>query len=193
VSCSRRTSSSCAFVVLIGPAVSLTATAPRNQLDWIAEPSLERVWNLFQVTTGRNAALGLAAAGGLALLACRVSTGTAAAAFRLALVGGWVALPMGLGLLVSEWQPILVSRYAIVITPALALAGAAAVAALARARREIAACALIALIAISGYRVVDWYRSTPEDWRGAAAYIASERRPGDAVPVAPAWATDGYR
>jgi len=182
-----------AFLILIGPALYFTATAQREQLGWIEEASLARIWRLTEVATGHNAVLGLMVAAGLALLAYEAGAGTRIAGFRLALVGGWVALPIVLGLLVSAWQPILVPRYAIVITPALALAGAVAIAAIARARREVAACALVVLIAVSGYRIVDWYRGEAEDWRGAVAYVASERRPNDAVIVAPKWATDAFR
>jgi hypothetical protein len=90
-------------------------------------------------------------------------------------------------------QPILVSRYLIVITPALALAGAAAIASAARRRVGITAAALAVLIGVFAFRIVEWCRSVPEDWRGAAAFITREQRPGDPIVVAPSWSLLAYR
>ena len=181
------------FLVLMGPVATFTMTASRTQLSFIPVPSFDLVQEVVTQTTGRNAALALAAGAGLVMLAYRAGAGAATDRWLLTLVGGWAALPIALGLLVSTAHPILLSRYAIVIAPALALAGAVAIAALAQARRELAVGALALLIAISGYRIVEWYRSVPEDWRGAVAFIAGERGPSDAVVVTPSWALAAYR
>ena len=86
--------------------------------------------------------------------------------WRLALVGGWIFLPIVLALIVSEVrQPVVVSRYAIVLTPALALASALLLTTLARGRLLVVGAALVLIVAIPGPRIVDWYQSQPEDWR----------------------------
>ena len=62
-----------------------------------------------------------------------------------------------------------------------------------RAHHAVAAIAIVVIVGLSGYRIAQWYRSVPEDWRGATAYVARERHPGDTVVVAPPWAIDAFR
>jgi hypothetical protein len=185
-----------AFVVLIGPAAYFTVHAARSNLGWIEDPSVQVLRNLVDVTAGHNPAVEVATVGGLLVLVYGARSRTRTSAWRLALIGGWVFLPIVLALIVSEVrQPIVVARYAIVLAPALALCGALLLTTVARARggRTVAVAALVAVLAISGYRIFDWYRSVPEDWRGAAAYVVRERGPNDTVVVAPAWAYEAFR
>ena len=113
------------FLALIAGAVYFTATAQRvRQLGGIGVPSMDLLRSVVTLTSGHNVGLQLIALGGLVVLVFQTGAGHA---------GGGVAHRPGRRLdcvadraLVSrsEYQPILVPRYAIVITPALALAGA---------------------------------------------------------------------
>jgi mannosyltransferase len=180
------------FLALIAGAVYFTATAQRVQLGWIGVPSMDLLRSVVTLTSGHNVGLQLIALGGLVVLVFQTGAGTPAAAWRTALVGGWIALPIVLAFLVSEYQPILVPRYAIVITPALALAGAVLLATVARMQREVAAVALVVVVGLSAWQLSEWYRRTIEDWRSAVAYVDREKAPGDTVVVAPKWATDAF-
>ena len=181
------------FGLLVTPALLFTATASRTQVGWIPSPSLAVLRWVTEAISGRSPAFMLAAAAGLAILVHRLATGTATARWQPALIGTWAVFPLVLGALVSIVQPILWPQYAIVTTPALALAAAVTVSTLYRARRAVGAIALLIVVGLAGYRIAHWYRSVPEDWRGATAYVARERRPGDAVLVAPPWAIDAFR
>lgn len=181
------------FVVLIAPTLYFTARAGRSQLNWIEDPSSRLVLRVVDTNTGQNLILAATAALGLMILTYRAGNGSIVDRWRLTLIGGWCAVPIALGIVVSQVQPILVVRYLIVIAPALALAAAFPVALALSRRRAAGVVALLALVAVSGYRLVDWYQRVPEDWRGAASYIASERQTRDAIVVAPFWAGDAYR
>ncbi|MSO96172.1 MAG: hypothetical protein EXQ81_10360 [Thermoleophilia bacterium] len=175
------------FVVLISPVLYFTTRAGREQLLWIDDPSLEIVLRLFERNVGRNLILGAFAALGLVLLAYRAGSGGAVNRWRFALIGGWCVFPVALGILVSLIQPILVGRYAIVIAPAIALAAAFPIALALSRHRPVGIVVLVALLAVSGYRVTTWYRSVPEDWRSAVEYVSAQKRPGDDVVIAPFW------
>jgi mannosyltransferase len=179
------------FVALISVALYFTATAGRAQLGWIPPVSVAGVREFLDAVSGRNPLVWLAVLGGLAVLAAGARARRPGASWRLALVGGWIVLPVLLGVLVSLHQRIFVTRYGIVITPALALTGGVLIAWLARARREAAALALAAVVVVSLLQIGRWYRGQPENWRAAVAYLDRERRPGDTVVVLPTWAADG--
>ncbi len=178
------------FLALIAPALYFTATANRSQLGWIEDPSADVVVRVLEIASGNNLPFGAAALLGLAFLAYRTGAGGRPDRWRLVLIGGWCSLPIALAFAVSEVQPILVPRYTIVIVPALALAAAYPISLAVEKITVVAVAALIAVIAVSGYRLVAWYERVPEDWRGAADYIQRERQPGDAVVVAPLWSRD---
>lgn len=180
------------FVVLISPTLWFTARAGRDQISWIDDPGLRVVRLAFEANSGRNLILGAVAVLGLGLLAYRAGAGGAAERWRMMLIGGWCVLPIALALVVSVVQPILVVRYTVVIAPALALAAAFPLALLLTRSRPLAVVVLVALIAVSGQRLIEWYRSAPEDWRGAVAYVNAQQHPGDQVVVAPLWAQDAF-
>ena len=181
------------FVVLIGPALYFTMRAGREQLEWIPETSWDNMYYVLRRTTGQNWLAAALAAGGVIVLAYRARTRARLDEWRLVLVAGWIFIPVVLGIVVSEVrQPIVVDHYVIVITPGIALAGALVVTLVARRQRSVAVVALVAVLVVSGYRAVQWYRSVPEDWRAAAAYVHRARTPGDTVVIAPDWAVSAY-
>ncbi len=183
------------FIVLIVPALYFVVHGSRVGLQWIADPSPRFVADSLKTVVGKNGVLALAAAVGLGLLAYRTAMGTSRDRWRLALIGFWCLLPVVLGVLVSQIQNILTPQYLLVIAPALALAAAVPIAAALHGGRVPAAvgvAAIVALVAISGYRIARWYDEPREDWRSAAAYVAREARAGDAVVVTPYFSRIAY-
>ena len=162
---------------------------------WIADPSPRFVADSLKTVVGKNGVLALAAAVGLGILAYRAARGTSRDRWRFALIGFWCLLPVALGVLISQIQNILTSQYLLVIAPALALAAAVPIAAALQGGRVPAAVAVatvVALVAFSGYRIAKWYDEPRENWRSAAAYVAREARPGDAVVVTPYFSRIAY-
>lgn len=183
------------FALVITPALYFTATAGRTQLAWIAEPTPRYVIDTLKQLVGKNGVLAVAVAAGLALLAYRAVKGGENDRWRFAFVAGWFAIPIVLSIVISQVQNILLAWYAIVTTPALALAASTPIAAALRGRRPLAvaaAIAMVAVLAMSGYRVNAWYDEETEDWRAAAAHVAREARPGDRLVVVPEWAGTAY-
>ena len=177
-------------------AVTFSATASRSQYGWFGRPSIQVMHHVLDATIGHNDLFAVAVVFGLVLLTYRATAIGGRATFQLALVGGLIVLPIVLARLASLNHPIIQERYMIVICPGLALAAAAFGIAVLRAPRPIAAAGIVGLVAIvvvSATQIGDWYRSTPEDWRGAVAYVHRVEKPGDSVYVAPMLAIDAFR
>ncbi len=181
------------FATIIAPALFFTATASREPVSWISPPTTRWLFEVIMRTLGWNGALAIAAAVGVVVLAHRAKEGNAHRRWQMVLLLGWMMLPFCLALVVSRLQPILVPQYAIVVTPAIALAAAVAIGTCIRARALIGLSVLALVVAISGNSILTWYQRVPEDWRGAAAFVARERRQGDALLVLPSYAIDAYR
>lgn len=99
-----------------------------------------------------------------------------------ALLWSWAALPPLLIYAVSLVKPMYAERYVIWIMPALLLLLARGVAGLSRASRPLGALALLLLLAVglaNGWRQM--HTPLKADFRAAAAYVESQRRPGDAL------------
>jgi mannosyltransferase len=188
---SRVVVAAASVAVLAVPALYFTATAPRYGVEWVDAPSAGSIWRTVAHSSGHNLALLVLAAAGAVLLLRR--TASVDRRWLGVLLTGWAVLPIVLGIACSIVQPILVPRYVLVIAPALALLGAHAIVALAPRSPRLVALSCVAVLAASGYWIVHWYGRTPEDWRGAASYVAAEARPGDAVVLAPPWPKVAYR
>ena len=96
----------------------------------------------------------------------------------------WLLLPVVLVFVLSYVTPLLVSRYLIVVVPALSLATGAGIAALASDRRYgVAAVAgVVGLLVLSGLQLHRWYTLPQrEDWRNATRYVLREQRAGDGI------------
>jgi len=190
----RRVLEACAVLaVAIVPALVFTQNAPHGQLSWVVPPTPGLVEHFVDVSMGLNAAAGLAAVCGLGVLARGALRGRRDQLWLLCLVGGWILLPVVLGLLVSQDQPIMNPRYSVVMAPGIALAGAYGLAVLGRSHRALAALALAGILAVSAVEIAHWYGRSVENWQAAAAYVARGRAPGDSVLVAPRYELDAYR
>ncbi len=94
----------------------------------------------------------------------------------------WIAVPICGSLALSAVRPIFLSRYLIVVVPALAMLTAVGIASL----RPVAvrATALCALLLLSAPPLVAYYGQPfkdGEDWRTAVANVVARERPGDGI------------
>ena len=172
------------------PALWFAAARDVGQISWIVPLSLGGVKGAVEEASGRNVLLiGLAAAG-CALLLWRPPANVTRA--TRALLVCWAALPFVLTVAVSVVKPILLGRYLIVATPALALLGAVAITSI--RYRSAAYVTLAACLAIGAVRTVEWYRApSVEAWRQAVAYVEANRGANDQVFVEPRDDDEPYR
>ena len=172
------------------PALWFAAARDVGQISWIVPLSLGGVKGAVEEASGRNVLLiGLAAAG-CALLLWRPPANASRA--TRALLVCWAALPFVLAVAVSVVKPILLGRYLIVATPALALLGAVAITSI--RYRPVAYVMLVACLAIGAARTVEWYRApSVEAWREAVTYLEAHRGVRDQVFVEPRDDDEAYR
>ena len=172
------------------PAVWFATARDVGQISWIVPLSLGGVKGAVEEASGRNLLLvGLAVAGG-ALLAWSPPANASRA--TRALLVCWAALPFVLAVAVSVGKPILLGRYLIVATPALALLGAVAITSI--RYRPLAYVTLAGCLAIGAARTVQWYRApSVEGWREAIAYVDANRGANDQVFVEPREDDEPYR
>lgn len=104
----------------------------------------------------------------------------------------WTGVPIALALGISMVKPVAMVRYfAVCLPPALLLAAIG----LARVRpRWVFAGVLVIIVGLASHRVIAYYESDKEDWRGATRYIVSQVKPGDAVllPATFIWMAFNY-
>ena len=174
--------------VLAVPAVVQALDGRRHLLDVLAQPDLADVGRAVHVVSGRNVVVLALALCGVVLLALGVVRG--GELWKIVLLAIWAAAPLVGVLLLSIARPSLDARYLAVSAPALAVL--AAVGLLQLPRRELVAAVAVAALAVSGVRIAQDVRSTPEDWSGAVTYALATREPGDRVVVAPARALAAF-
>jgi len=170
------------------PAVVQALDGHRHLVDALSQPDLGDVARAAHDVSGRNVlVLALAAAGVIALALGRVPAGER---WKLALLATWALAPLAGVLVLSIARPSLDWRYLAVSAPAIAIL--AAVGLLELPRREAVAGVAVVVLALSGFRVAQSVRSTPENWPAAAAYVLARKEPGDRVVVAPARAITAF-
>ncbi|MDR7519554.1 MAG: glycosyltransferase family 39 protein [Armatimonadota bacterium] len=156
-------------------------------LGWYdREPGLLSIVRRFYVLTG--GALPLLAYGAAALVATWRAVGAwrggwgSVRAWRLGVVYTWLVVPVALAFAVSFYSPVFISRYLIVVLPALVLLAAVGVDAL--PSRQLVAAAVVVFAVASGQSAVTYYREPPlENWRDAARHVLSQAQDQDAVIV----------
>jgi mannosyltransferase len=194
------------------PLVALAMLRGASQLFWVPKPNVEGIgqtlnWltssgmppNFHTVTSGNALlvismlALAVAAATLVARLradwpALRAPRGEAwreRDTLALAIVLGWIAMPMALSLAESAaGQPILLYRNSVICLPAVALAIAWA---LLRTRLgpRLGWLAVGAVLAMRAVQVFPAYGVSPENWKLAEAHVAAAARPGDCIAFYP--------
>jgi mannosyltransferase len=162
------------------PLVILMYRSGSDRIAWIPSPGRDELGWALHATTGGGSTLlalgyGAAALGGTAF-------GRLRPPFR-PLLAGWYGGPVLFALVVSLRQPLVQDRYFLVCAPALVIAAAAGLARLRPA--GIAVVGVAVLIALSLFEIGDWYSGNgKENWRAAAAVVATDDVTGDAVLVA---------
>jgi hypothetical protein len=189
----RRSARTAAAFIAVAAAAALPAIVQaldgrRHLVDVLTQPGFADVARAVHSASGRNVLVLVLAAGGVAALAIgRVARGEA---WKLALLVTWAVAPLVGTLALSIARPSLDARYLAVSAPALAVL--AAVGLLQLPRRDVVAGVALVVLAVSGVRVAQSIRSTPENWRAAATYALARKQPGDRVVVAPARAITAF-
>jgi mannosyltransferase len=172
------------LVLLVSPAASFVLTQNSGQLGWI-ESTAKQLPRLMGTLAGNRVVFPLY----LVLWVMAIRTGKqpwshrSFQAWRYALVGSWLCVPVVLVLLGCLKKPILQDRYLLICVPAAALLAAQGLVELRGSwRRPI----LLVTLVLSLVGVAYTYYVPKEDWQGAAEYIFQQARSGDAVTIAPA-------
>jgi mannosyltransferase len=166
------------------------------ELGWYdREPGLSSIVRRFYVLTG--GILPLVVYGVASLLATEravrawIAGWGSPQAWRLGFVYAWLVVPVALAFGVSFYSPVFISRYLIVVLPALVLVAALGVAAL--PSRQSLAAAVAVFVAVAGQSVAAYYAEPPvENWRDATRYVLSQAREQDAVIIYTALTRPGF-
>ena len=159
-----------AAAVPIGLGIAFGKTT--SIVAWMPPTTLAAVW---------GAVMDVAGGGELrfALIAVLMILGVMAARrWAAGLLLAWVVVPFVGALLISLVQPVFISRYLLLTTPAIALVAGGGLARL-RLMPALVAGAAVVLIAIPP--LATHYGAPYDDWRGAAAYVATYAQPGDRI------------
>jgi hypothetical protein len=188
-----------AVVALYAPLLVLMSGAfsTRRGRWWVQPPSPGSVGGSLVEYAGSPAlllVLGLFAVLGAAALLARREPG------RLSLLVLWLAVPIAVPVAISAVAtPMFATRYPIAATPALYLLAAGGIAAAGGALSRVYPRAPLGRAAVLGGallvaalcapQLARYYEETTrDDWRGAASYVESRARPGDAAFFAPGYA-----
>ena len=170
------------FAVLIAPLVAFVVWRTEGQISWIPDPELADLPGAVADLSGGGLVLGLV----YGVLALYAFTGSRAArrdetepTWRW-LLATWALVPVVVSFAVSFVQPVFLSKYLMVVLPALLLAAARGLATLGPLVARAVALLAIGVLAIAG--LVRWYgEDSREPWRAVVAHVAEEARSGDAV------------
>ena len=177
------------FAVLIVPMLLWMVAGPSEQLGWIARPSpLDFLRVASEIVGGGLVALVLFALVGTAVVGVarsftRDRRTRAQWADGLGLL--WLVMPFVLSAVVSTVvKPIFLSRYMIVVVPAVALVTATG---LTRLRVRPLAVGALCVVVIGSLVTIDrGYGGHRTNWRDAVDYLAAYANPSDGVVICPA-------
>jgi 4-amino-4-deoxy-L-arabinose transferase-like glycosyltransferase len=187
------------------PLAVLAAGRGSGQLFWVPNPSLRVLWQIVQALTssGLQPSFYTSTTTALAVLTLVVLVAGAArtwqlwrtaggeAAWRPALMLAWLIVPALVALIESAiGQSIFQARYLLVSLPAVSLLLAWTLAdrrvlSAPRPTRLLAVGAVTALIVIRGLQLAPAYGVSPENWRGATAYVVAHAQPRDCIAFYP--------
>jgi mannosyltransferase len=187
------------------PLAELAARRGQGQLFWVPNPSFRVLWQIVQAVTssGLQPSFYTSTTTVLAVLTLVVLIGGAArtwqlrrtagseAVWRPALMLAWLLVPALVALLESAvGQSIFQARYLLVSLPAVSLLLAWTLAdrrvrSAPRPTWLLATGILAALIALRALQLAPAYGVSPENWRGAAAYVIADAQPRDCVAFYP--------
>ena len=196
----RRALTSAGVIALAVLPIAVFALVGTSGVDWIAPLSVAEIRSVATAVTGTSswsAQLVFLAV----IVAALVVVGSDRRSGRrdgpgrwISLSAAWLLVPIAVTIPISVVEPLLVSRYLIVVLPGFALMLAIGLAALTRGRRVLLVVGVAALVGLSGpgYRAVWVHDGVDENWRAIARTVAAQIRPGDAVIVDPATAAPAF-
>jgi mannosyltransferase len=177
------------FAVLVVPMLLWLAAGPSEQLGWIARPSpVDFVAVALEIVGGGLVSLLLFALVGMVVVGF-VRSFTRDWRTRAQWADGlgllWLVMPFVLSAVVSTVvKPIFLSRYMIVVVPAVALIAATG---LTRLRVRPLAIGALSVIVIGSLVTIDrGYGGNKANWRDAVDYLAAYATPSDGVVICPA-------
>jgi mannosyltransferase len=157
----------------------------RNQIPWVAPPSLYSVVEFCRVAAGSWPLLFLHLGFGLGALRVvlyRPRRDKYPPAFWChVLAAAWAGLPVLVTFVFSRTvRPIFAHRFLVVMVPGLVLFGALGIA---RLRRTWMQAVVVAVMLFLSARCLHWWYTVQrkENWRAATAWVQSHAQPGDAV------------
>jgi mannosyltransferase len=182
-----------AVVVLLIPLIIFVLTRDVGQIDYYEKPQLGEIVGLFHQLTGRGGVFLMLAYFIPCLIALFFavrnwqSHKTSPQLWRYVFLLSWALVPVVLSFSFSLLiKPIFGTRYHIVSLSALVLFVAIGLCHL--KPRWLFFSAMAVLVVLSCVPLVYWYTNstkeeyfTKENWRGAANYIVSSMKPGDAI------------
>ncbi len=149
----------------------------RKYIDgWIAPTSPAAVLDAMTQVAGAGP-LRLALSAVLIVLSL-VALGLASKRWPVGLLLAWVVLPFAGAILISLVSPVFLSRYMLLTAPAIALLAGAGLATLRPAPAVLVGAAILLTTAPT---LIAHYDGRYDDWRGAAAYVATYARAGDRI------------
>lgn len=178
-----------ALAVLLVPMAAFVLLRDVGQLDWVPPPVLDDLRLVLRDLSGNGGTLLLvayfipSAVFVLRLIADWRGYGRSVELWTDVLILAWLAAPIAISFGASFIKPVFVSRYFIIVLPALALMVAVGIS---RVRvRWLMALVLGGFVVLAAVGLDRWYGGHREDWRGAAAFVVDNARPGDLVLLGP--------
>jgi mannosyltransferase len=178
------------LVLLCLPIVFFAIRVGGAGVTWISRPTLATIGHAFFEFSGSSIVfvvlLGSAAVFGAI---ARFHDGERA---PIVIFLSWLVVPHAIAFAVSQFKPLYQPHYLLVTLPALVLLAASG---LTRIRYPVVmATATVATFFVTAKLAVDWHRrGSQEDWRAAAAWIATQVKPGDGILFMPVYVTRAYQ
>jgi mannosyltransferase len=187
-----------AVIVACIPIAVLAARRGSGQLFWVPSPSLGRIDEMLRWVTSsgmppnfHRTPIGAVLLGiSLAALIVILVRALRRPERRTSLLVAWLLVPLVLSLAESLLgQPVALARTSLVVLPAASLLLAAGLFGSGAIRIPLpvplAWAALAILLVLRGLVLAPSYGSSPENWKGAAAYVSARAQPGDCVAFYP--------
>jgi mannosyltransferase len=183
------------------PLVLLAIARGSGQLSWVSSPGFPDVEQVLEAITGAGLQPSIRATAttllllwltvaGLLVIAAVIGValrrnGTRREMFGPSLLLSWLVVPVLLAWVESlVAQPLFLPRNLLYGVPAAALLLACAITRR-RLAPAIALSCLVVLVALRALQVAPTYGVSPEDWRGATAFVLQRGQPGDCVAFYP--------
>ncbi len=160
-------------VLLVAPMLWFVTARDAGQIDWLGPPDAGQLAWVAWKLGGDAGWSGV----GVYVVAMLVALQGRGAGVRV--LAAWAVVPFVTLVVVSFVKPLFLDRYLLPSVPAIVLLAAAGIGRVPAPWRTVAVLALVVFQAVGLARVAR--QPSIEDWRGVAAAIRADVRPGDAV------------